>query len=89
MDLGLAGKVFVITAASGGLGRYRAAFDSVVVAAVRTARDVVADMGASAPLGRVGQPPEFGKVAALLLSEAASYITGCVIPVDGGRLRGL
>lgn len=46
-------------------------------------------MGAAASMKRVGQPVEFGKVAAFLLSEAASYVTGCVIPVDGGRLRSL
>lgn len=49
----------------------------------------IAGMGAAAPMGRVGQPSEFGKVAAFLLSDAASYVTGCLIPVDGGRLRGL
>ena len=49
----------------------------------------LADMGDSAPMKRVGQPVEFGRVAAFLLSDAASFVTGCIIPVDGGRLRGL
>ena len=49
----------------------------------------LAAMGRSAAMNRVGQPAEFGKVAAFLLSDAASYVTGCIIPVDGGRLRGL
>lgn len=49
----------------------------------------LAQMGASAALRRVGQPAEFGRVAAFVLSDAASFLTGCMIPVDGGRLRGL
>jgi len=41
------------------------------------------------PLGRIGQPAEFGRVAAFVLSPAASYLTGSLVPVDGGRLRSL
>lgn len=39
------------------------------------------------PLRRYGEPDEFGAVAAFLLSPAASYITGALIPVEGGALR--
>lgn len=46
-----------------------------------------ATMEASIPLRRIAEPDEFGKVAAFLLSPAASYVTGCAIPVDGGMLR--
>jgi 3-oxoacyl-[acyl-carrier protein] reductase len=43
----------------------------------------------SIPLRRYGQPAEFAQVAAFLLSPAASYLTGSVIPVEGGALRSL
>ena len=39
------------------------------------------------PLGRVGRPEEVGDVVCFLASARASYITGAVIPVDGGLTR--
>jgi 3-oxoacyl-[acyl-carrier protein] reductase len=42
---------------------------------------------AQIPLGRYGEPEEFGRVAAFLLSPAASFISGVMLPVDGGMLR--
>ena len=44
---------------------------------------------ASIPLRRYGEPEEFGAVAAFMLSPAASFMTGVMIPVDGGMLRSL
>ena len=42
---------------------------------------------ASIPLGRYGAPDEFGRMAAFLLSDAAAYITGATVQVDGGLIR--
>ena len=41
------------------------------------------------PLRRYGDPAEFGRVAAFLLSPAASYVTGAMVPIDGGAVRAL
>ncbi|ONK13462.1 SDR family oxidoreductase [Streptomyces sp. MP131-18] len=49
--------------------------------------DARARTRSSIPLNRYGEPEEFGRVAAFLLSPAAGYVTGAVVPVDGGALR--
>jgi 3-oxoacyl-[acyl-carrier protein] reductase len=46
-------------------------------------------VAAGIPLRRYGRPEEFGRVAAFVLSPAASYLTGAMIPVDGGITRAL
>ena len=53
------------------------------------AEAAAAEAAAAVPLGRLGDPAEFGKVAAFVLSPAASYLTGLTIPVDGGSVRAL
>ena len=44
---------------------------------------------ATIPLGRYGEPAEFGRAAAFLLSPAASFVSGAMLPVDGGMSRAL
>jgi len=39
------------------------------------------------PAGRLGQPEEFGDLVAFICSERAAYLTGAVVPLDGGMLR--
>jgi 3-oxoacyl-[acyl-carrier protein] reductase len=41
------------------------------------------------PLGRYGEPAEFGRVAAFVLSPAASFVSGTMVSVDGGMMRTL
>ena len=52
----------------------------------RSLADVEAENAASIPLGRLGQPQEYGDVVAFLASERAAYMTGSVIRVDGGMI---
>jgi 3-oxoacyl-[acyl-carrier protein] reductase len=42
---------------------------------------------ASIPMGRYGQPEEFARAVVFLLSDAATYITGATLQVDGGQIR--
>jgi len=44
---------------------------------------------AGLPSGRGGDPADFGRIAAFLCSEAANYLTGVALPVDGGTDPGL
>lgn len=41
------------------------------------------------PMARIGDPKEFGDVVAFLASERASYMTGTVIQIDGGRVQNI
>ena len=39
------------------------------------------------PMGRIGTPEEFGDMVVFLGSQRASYVTGCVVQVDGGLIK--
>jgi 3-oxoacyl-[acyl-carrier protein] reductase len=51
--------------------------------------EVRARLSEGIPLRRYGEPEEFGRAAAFLLSPAASYTTGAMIPVDGGAISSI
>ncbi|MEZ3116835.1 SDR family oxidoreductase [Halobaculum sp. MBLA0147] len=47
----------------------------------------LADWADGVPLARIGDPERFGEVVAFLASDAAGFVNGATLPVDGGRLR--
>jgi 3-oxoacyl-[acyl-carrier protein] reductase len=51
--------------------------------------EVRARLSEHIPLRRYGEPEEFGRAAAFLLSPAASYITGAMVPIDGGAISSI
>jgi len=51
--------------------------------------EAIRQAGEGLPIGRVGQPEEFGALVAFLASEQAAFLTGVAIPLDGGASRGL
>lgn len=62
--------------------------DKVVQAqTAASGRNVLADLQAQIPVGRVGTPDELANVVTFLASDAAAYVTGAAITVDGGLVR--
>jgi len=57
-------------------------FESKMMAATLEERG--AEIAASAPLGRIGRPDDMAGTAVFLAARASAYVTGAVIPIDGG-----
>jgi 3-oxoacyl-[acyl-carrier protein] reductase len=55
----------------------------------RTVEDVSAQSTASIPVGRYGDPQEYGDVVTFLASVKASYVTGSVLRIDGGLIASI
>ena len=55
----------------------------------RPVAEVTAESVAAIPVGRYGEPDEYGQVVTFLASKAASYITGSVIRIDGGYVSSI
>lgn len=62
---------------------------NLAIAAGKDPDESIKEDAASAPMGRLGDPAEFGAACAFLCSRQAGYITGQTIGVDGGTLLGV
>lgn len=68
--------------------RLRQIDDDLAQRTGRSREEVEHDALKAVPMGRYGEPAEFGAVVVFLASEAASYVTGVTLLVDGGLFRG-
>jgi NAD(P)-dependent dehydrogenase (short-subunit alcohol dehydrogenase family) len=72
--------------------RVNAIMPAVIDTPIHALRGIAAEhlqaMGEMHPMGRIGRSEDVAEMVAFLLSDAASWMTGAIIPVDGGMLAG-
>lgn len=66
-------------------GRVQEGLDAASRASGRSTDELLAEQLADIPMGRMAEPREIANVAVFLASPLASYVTGAVIPMDGGK----
>jgi 3-oxoacyl-[acyl-carrier protein] reductase len=69
--------------------RVRALLDAKATGAKQRMETLIDDLVREIPLGRMGDPKELADLVAFLASPRSGYITGAVIQVDGGMVKGL
>lgn len=82
-----AGRGVRVNGINPGLTRTSRVDEGLEAAARATGRDkesLLAEAIAGIPMGRMAEPAEVAEVAAFLLSTRASYVTGAIVPMDGG-----
>jgi 3-oxoacyl-[acyl-carrier protein] reductase len=67
-------------------GRLESLIKSRAEKSGRSVEEVTQAMISEIPAGRIGDPHEIAAAAAFLASPAAGYISGIIVPVDGGKL---
>jgi NAD(P)-dependent dehydrogenase (short-subunit alcohol dehydrogenase family) len=77
-------RVNVINPGTTRTGRVDEGLEAAVRSTGRSKDELLGEMVADTPLGRIGEPEEVARVAVFLASPAASYVTGAIVPMDGG-----
>lgn len=66
-------------------GRFETDLETAAEASGRSREQVLAEQLSGIPIGRVAEPAEIADVAVFLASTRSSYVTGAIIPMDGGK----